>query len=147
MKLLPFTLVAAFTLAASSLLSRAAEGTGTAAKPAPAATEAARPFKNTNPVEFDKLRSGTNTVVLDVRTPEEFSAGHIPGAINIDVNSPEFAGKVAKLDTNKTYLVNCALGGRSVKACSKLAPLNFGKLYNLQGGYDAWEKSGKPVEK
>ena len=97
--------------------------------------------------QFDKLRADKKAVVLDVRTKEEFAEGHIPGAINIDVNAPEFATKVAALDKSKTYLVNCAMGGRSVKACKQMAPLKFETLHNLEGGFTAWEKAGKPVEK
>ncbi|HTD67967.1 MAG TPA: rhodanese-like domain-containing protein [Candidatus Limnocylindria bacterium] len=51
--------------------------------------------------EFDKLRA----IILDVRTEAEFKAGHIPGAKNIHVNSPDFDAQVAKLDKSKTYLV------------------------------------------
>ena len=47
----------------------------------------------------------------------------------------------------KTYLVHCASGGRSVRACEKLSRLDFPKLYNLPGGFKAWVKAGQPVEK
>lgn len=104
-------------------------------------------FKNVNAEQFDKLRADKNNVVLDVRTPEEFSEGHIPGAINIDFNGDDFDDKIAKLDKNKTYLVHCAVGGRSARACTKLGKLDFKNVYNLQGGMGAWEKAGKPVEK
>jgi rhodanese-related sulfurtransferase len=97
--------------------------------------------------QFDKLRSNTNTVILDVRTPEEFAAGHIPGAKNIDINSLDFDRKTGHLDKSKTYLVNCASGGRSARACGKLSKMNFENCYNLLGGMHAWEKAGKPVEK
>jgi len=85
--------------------------------------------------------------VVDVRTRKEFDAGHIPEAVNIDVNSPDFQEKVAKLDKSKTYLVHCASGGRSVTACKKLAPAGFEHLVNLEGGYKAWEKAGNKGEK
>lgn len=112
-----------------------------------AVAESAKPFKDVNSEQFDKLRQDKNSVVLDVRTKREFDEGHIPGAINIDVNSADFEEKVAKLDKSKTYLVHCAAGVRSAKACNKLAPLNFKNLYNLEGGLNAWKKAGKPVEK
>jgi rhodanese-related sulfurtransferase len=97
--------------------------------------------------EFDRLRKQKDTVLLDVRTPEEFAAGHLPGATNIDLNGPDFDKKVAKLDKSKTYLVNCAAGSRSAKACEKMTKLSFPKLVNLQGGFIAWQGAGKPVEK
>ena len=104
-------------------------------------------FKNIGVVEFDKLRQQTNSVVLDVRTPKEFTAGHIPGAVNIDWNGADFQKKVSALDKSKTYLVQCAVGGRSAKAADKMMTLQFTNVYNLEGGIKAWEKAGKPVEK
>jgi phage shock protein E len=104
-------------------------------------------FKNVGADEFDKLRRQTNTVVLDVRTPKEFAAGHISGATNIDWNASDFAKKAAALDKSKTYLVHCAAGGRSAKASDKMTALQFTNVYNLEGGMKAWEKAGKPVEK
>ena len=106
-------------------------------------------FENINAEKFDALRkSDTNkVVVLDVRTKEEFSKGRIPGSVLIDFNADDFEKQVAKLDKNKTYLVHCAAGGRSSRACKKMDQLGFRKLYNLEGGMGAWEKAGKPVEK
>jgi len=104
-------------------------------------------FKNVGVEEFDKLRQQTNAVVLDVRTPKEFAAGHIPGATNIDWNAGDFASKVSAMDKNKTYLVHCAAGVRSGKASDKMEALKFTTVYNLPGGFKAWEKAGKPVEK
>lgn len=104
-------------------------------------------FKNITVEEFDKLRADKQNQVLDVRTPKEFAAGHMPGAVNIDINGPDFDQKIAALDKNKTYLVHCAAGVRSTKACRKMSQLNFPNLYNLESGFKAWEKAGKPVEK
>ena len=104
-------------------------------------------FKNIGVEEFDKLRKETNTVVLDVRTQREFSGGHIPGAINLDWNAGDFEKKAASLDKSKTYLVQCAVGGRSAKASEKMMSLKFTNVYNLEGGIKAWEKAVKPVEK
>jgi len=106
-------------------------------------------FENIKPDKFDALRKSdtNNTVVLDVRTKKEYSEGHIPGSVLIDFNSDDFDKQVAKLDKNKTYLVHCAAGGRSSRACKKMDQLGFSKLYNLEGGMGAWEKAGKPVEK
>ena len=103
-------------------------------------------MKNIGVAEFEKLRSQKN-VVLDVRTPKEYAAGHIPGAVNIDVNAPDFEDKVKKLDKNKAYLVHCAAGARSRKACEKMGKLDFPTLYNLEGGFKEWEKAGNKPEK
>src|SRR5262249_54769973 len=97
--------------------------------------------------EFDKLRGSKTNTVLDVRTEKEFTAGHIPGAINIDVNSPDFAQKIERLDKTQTYLVHCAGGVRSAKAWQKMEGMGFTNLYDLAPGFKGWEKAGKPVEK
>jgi phage shock protein E len=117
------------------------------AKPETSAA-AAKKNENIGPEGFDKIRkTDPNAVVLDVRTKEEYQKGHIAGSTLIDFNSPDFEKQIAKLDKNKTYLVHCAAGGRSAKACKKMETLNFSKLYNLEGGLGAWQKAGKPVEK
>ena len=115
-------------------------------KPA-AEKKAAKPFKNVGVAEFDKLRADKKTVVLDVRTRTEFAAGHIPGAVNIDVNAPDFQEKVSTLDKNKTYLVHCGAGIRSAKACDKMSKLDFPRLYNLEGRFKAWENAGNKPQK
>jgi protein disulfide-isomerase len=104
-------------------------------------------FKNLSVDEFARMAANKQNVILDVRTATEFKAGHLPGAVNLDVNAPDFEAKAALLDKSKTYLVHCASGGRSVKACENLSRLDFPKLYNLPGGFRAWAQAGKPVEK
>ena len=114
---------------------------------APAANVAAAKAKKVDVEEFDKLRQNKANVVLDVRTEKEFTAGHIPGATNIDVNGPDFAAQVAKLDKGKTYLVHCAAGRRSASAGAKLTALGFTNLFDLAPGFKGWEAAGKPTEK
>jgi phage shock protein E len=58
----------------------------------------------------------TESVLIDVRTPEEFAAGHVDGALNINVEDPAFQTAVAALDPNVTYLVYCRSGSRSAFA-------------------------------
>ena len=104
-------------------------------------------FKNLSVEEFARMAADKQNVILDVRTATEFKAGHLAGAVNLDVNAPDFDAKAALLDKSKTYLVHCASGVRSVKACENLRRLDFPKLYNLPGGFRAWAQAGKPVEK
>ncbi|MBL7942534.1 MAG: rhodanese-like domain-containing protein [Flavobacteriales bacterium] len=84
--------------------------------------------------------------ILDVRTPQEFAAGHIKGAVNIDWYQSDFATKVASLDKTKPVLVYCAVGGRSSKAKTKLNALGFKEVHNMTGGMDAWNEAKYPVE-
>ncbi len=108
---------------------------------------AEKQVRNVGVAEFEKLRADKKNVVLDVRTSQEFAAGHIPGAINLDVNSADFEQKVAGLDKRKRYLVHCAAGVRSARACDKMSKLDFSKLYNLEDGFKAWEKAGNKAER
>jgi len=82
-----------------------------------------------------------------VRTAQEFAAGHIAGAVNLDVTAADFEQKAAALDKSKTYLVHCASGVRSERACKKMTQLDFPRLYNLPGGFKAWSAAGEPVDK
>ena len=104
-------------------------------------------MKRVDVEEFAKLRADTNNIVLDVRTEKEFQAGHIPGAVHIDVNAKDFEAQVGKLGTNKTFLVHCAAGVRSRRACGRLDAAGFQNLIDLAPGFNGWEKAGQPVTK
>ena len=86
-------------------------------------------------------------VVLDVRTPEEYQEGHIPGATNIDFKKPDFAERVAQLVKNKSYLVHCMGGGRSTKSLPILEQQGIKSIYHLDGGFNGWKEEGLAVEK
>ncbi len=90
--------------------------------------------------EFKGLIIKGNALIIDVRTPVEFSEAHIKNAINIDYFSKSFPATISKLDKKKTILVYCAAGGRSTSACSDFKKLGFKKVYNLIGGYDNWKE-------
>lgn len=111
-----------------------------------AAAEKKAAVKNVSVEEFDRLRQQKETVVLDVRTADEYADGHLKDSVLIDLRSPDFAERIGKLDKSKTYLVHCAAGGRSARACSKMDALGF-KTVNLEGGLGAWKDAGKPVVK
>ncbi len=76
-------------------------------------------------------------VILDVRTPEEFTQDHLPGAILVNFNSPGFAQEVQKLDPNKTYFLYCHSGGRSSQAIPVLLQAGIHRIYHLQRGVAA----------
>jgi rhodanese-related sulfurtransferase len=87
----------------------------------------------------------TDVVTLDVRTADEFMAGHINGAINIDVEGDTFDAEIANLDKSKTYAVYCQSGRRSLIAVDKMANAGFGSLFNLENGIADWKNNGLPV--
>ena len=86
------------------------------------------------------LESNPDIMVLDVSTPEETNQGILQKAIIIDIYDPGFNAKIDQLDKEKTYIVYCAAGGRSATACQIMTEKGFKKLYNLSGGYRAWNK-------
>lgn len=78
-----------------------------------------------------------SVTVLDVRQPAEYEGGHIPGAKLIPL--PELQGRMGEIDKDKPTIVYCAIGGRSRIAAQMLAGSNFPKVYNLSGGFKAWQ--------
>lgn len=88
-----------------------------------------------NAATFIEKMKEPNTVILDVRTPEEYSSGHIPNAVLIDFTAPDFNTKIQDLDKSKTYLVYCAAGARSKAAGREMVKNNFQSVYNMLGGF------------
>jgi prolyl oligopeptidase len=113
-----------------------------------AADEQAAGVPKLTPDEVEAMRKKQDVVILDVRTPREYAEGHIPGAVNVDVNDVKaFDEKVKALDKGKTYVVHCARGVRSDRAARRMkSQLQFDNLYDFGGGMEAWKKAGKPVE-
>jgi phage shock protein E len=105
------------------------------------------PVKHVAPNEAQKLIAEKKVIVLDLRTPGEFKIDHIVGATNIDFLASDFETRIDQLDTNKSYLVHCASGGRSTHSLPVFHKHHFELLYHLDGGIKAWEKAGLPVEK
>lgn len=95
--------------------------------------------------EAQQIVDEGNAVILDVRTPEEFAAGHLPGAININVESGDFETQVAGLDETAETLVYCRTDNRSGVATDQMADLGFTEMSDLQGGIEAWAAAGASV--
>jgi thioredoxin len=96
--------------------------------------------------EFEKKLSGGNVQLIDVRTPEEFSQGHLKGALNYDINSAEFENRLSALDKAKPVMVYCLSGGRSTAAADLMANKGFTEVYNMRGGIMKWNAAGKPID-
>jgi enamine deaminase RidA (YjgF/YER057c/UK114 family)/rhodanese-related sulfurtransferase len=96
--------------------------------------------------QFEALRQKKDVVVLDVRTPDEFAEGHVPGATNVNLQDKSFADKVGRLDNSKTNVVYCQAGGRAGRACTKMKDMGFNVL-DFAGSMNEWNKASKPVEK
>lgn len=131
---------------ASDLANAIKTARGEQSKASAAAARQAGGFQEIAPAHFNKHR-GNGSIVLDVRSPEEFAKGHIPGALNIDLHAPGFASKVAEFDKSKPILVTCHAGSRGAIASAQLADLGFTTVCNLEGGLAAWEKADTLSEK
>lgn len=86
--------------------------------------------------ESEAVSISADTVVIDVRTADEFGAGHLEGAINIDVQSASFDAMASQLPADADYVVYCRSGNRSAAAIERLQALGFTSLTNA-GGLDA----------
>ena len=84
-------------------------------------------------------------VILDVRTPKEFSKGHIEGAVNLDFYAENFQEQLEKKDREKKYLVCCGSGVRGVKTLAVMQDLGFVNIYNILGGITMWKAMDLPL--
>lgn len=92
-----------------------------------------------NSTGFNRLLEDQVTAI-DVRTPGEIAEGYIPGTLLfIDFNGPVFEAEIDKLDKNQPYVVYCRSGNRSRKALNIMKAKGFTKLYELEGGINAWQ--------
>ena len=98
-----------------------------------------------SPTELQDLikKEGAHIIVVDVRDPQEYKEGHIPGAINLP--SEAFASKSDKLDKENKIVVYCNSGGRSYNAYRKLMKLGYENIY--QSLYYDWKQEGLPIYK
>jgi len=92
----------------------------------------------------EKIIQFPSAPILDVRTPEEFSKGHLQNAINYDWNSSEFQNQIAVLDKEKPVFVYCLSGGRSNSAAENMRTKGFKEVYELQGGLIGWRAANLP---
>ena len=88
---------------------------------------------------FEKKMQHENVVLLDVRTPEDYQAGHLKNAVLLDYNGGVFDTAFQKLDKEKTYLIYCRSGKRSDGAASKMKTAGFKKIYQLKDGITGWK--------
>lgn len=91
----------------------------------------------------------SSSLLVDVRTPEEFEAGHIEGSINIDFKNPAFTENIKVLDKSKTLYIYCRSGNRSQQSSKIFLEYGFPKVNDLEGGYLNYQKahSSPTIEK
>ncbi len=94
---------------------------------------------------FGRVADAEEVVLLDVRTPREFAAGHLPGARNIDFHAPGFAQQLEGLDRDTPYAIYCRSGNRSGTTLALMRKLKFRQVHDLSGGITAWLVQGGEV--
>jgi len=96
---------------------------------------------------LQSIKSTDAPLVLDVRTPEEYKQGHVPGAVNIP--HTEVAARLAELGDKKdrSMVLYCEKGGRAAKAADVLSKQGFTNLKHLTGDMSAWRDKDLPTEK
>ena len=100
-------------------------------------------FKSVNAQQFAEVIADEQVQLVDVRTPEEFSEGHIPGAVNIDVKSPDFDTQIATLNPDRPVAVYCRSGRRSKLAAERMTNAGL-QVTELAEGILSWK--GKVVK-
>jgi rhodanese-related sulfurtransferase len=98
-------------------------------------------------VDVDRTRAllDSGALLLDVREPDEYAAGHIPGARLVPLGSL-LASPRSYLDRDGVVFV-CAVGARSALACEMAAAVGLTRVFNLEGGTVAWAQRGLPLER
>ena len=101
-------------------------------------------FRTVTPLEAKALiESRSDLVLVDVRSPEEFQGGSLPGATLIPFW--DFAKGRYDLPKDKPILLICAVGGRSLACGQMLSSKGYREIYNLKGGLDAWQEQRVPL--
>lgn len=104
-------------------------------------TNAIAQFSSLKAEAASKLLARDPTIlVLDIRTPDEFNQGHIPGALNVDYKASNFISELEKLDRNSTYLMHCRSGRRSANSLDSFHQLGFRHIIHMDDGILGWKE-------
>lgn len=108
--------------------------------------ESGEPYWRISLEEAKTMMDSGNSVVIDVRQPDEWASGHVAGAIHIPVD--DVLSRTDELPADKDLLFICAMGVRSGLACEMAAAMNIAtdRLYNIEEGTPAWIQGNYPTE-
>ncbi len=108
----------------------------------------AQTVKQMNSTEIQQIiLINKKIVVLDVRTPQEFNAGHLKDAINIDIYERDFYSRIDKLDKKAIYVVYCRTHNRSTAAVQYMRQKGFVMVYQMMDGFPGWAANKLPFIK
>ena len=100
---------------------------------------------NLTPAQVAAGLSEDSIVLVDVREPNEFDAGHIPGSVNLPLSS--FDPAALPFADGKTMVLSCQAGVRSQRAMDYARAQGIDASHHLAGGFSAWANAGLPVER
>ena len=101
------------------------------------------PFTRITVQEAKEMMERGDVQVIDVREPNEYREGHVPGAKLMPVNS--VLTRIQELNHDQDIIFVCAVGQRSALACEMAAAMGLERLYNMEGGTQTWVEAGLPV--
>ncbi len=111
-------------------------------------TASAQKIMQKNSTELSQiLAKDKKIVILDVRTPQEFAAGHLKGAVNIDIYQDNFYTRIDKLDKKTSYMVYCRTSNRSGVTVTYMKQKGFALVYQMMDGFPGWAYNKLPYEK
>ncbi len=108
------------------------------------AQQPGEPFKRIDIETAKHMIAAGNVQIVDVRQPDEYAQGHVPGAILVPLNT--VMSRIDQISADKDVILVCGVGERSAVAAEMAAAMGRTRLYNLEGGTVAWTKQGNPVE-
>ena len=147
MKTKLFTLIAMTSLVTLPACSKAETPKAAAPTQATAAVQALKVTHVDARQASALIDAQPSLIVLDVRTPGEFTSGHIDGAMNIDFKNSNFSTQLSALDKDQTYLIHCRSGGRSTASLKAFKKLGFKHIIHMDGGINGWNKAKLPTVK
>lgn len=112
---------------------------------AAASVACAQQYKNVTAQEAKTMIGKGNVVVVDVRTPQEWNAGHLAGAVLVDFYDANFETNIKKVAKDKKVVVYCARGRRSASAAEKMMAWGWKDVSSMSGGYEAWTGADLPT--
>ena len=108
------------------------------------AQQVSEPFKRIDIETAKQMIASGDVQIVDVRQPEEYAQGHVPGAVLIPLAT--VMSRIDQISADKDVIMVCGVGERSAVAAEMAAALGRTRLHNLEGGTTAWIKQGNPVE-
>jgi rhodanese-related sulfurtransferase len=104
-------------------------------------------YSHLSPEQFNSAVKTNKFTLIDIRTTDEYNAGHLANTKQNDFyQTDNFSKFLSSLDKNKNYLIYCRTGHRSNTTLAIMKQKGFKTVYDLAGGYNAWVAAGYPTE-